>query len=193
VIHARVEEDVFEQIFNWWSPGILSDAAIATPVIRHGSSTVRDDELQRGEIFEQIRLDQLHERGGVAVEVVGSGAVKVGVARHADVDHRRYVELDHPLVQRIPRFIRKRRPGPVPVGRIRIEIAADEAVFLDAPLELGDAVGGRDARRLRQLAHAHEIVGEQTAHSVDQLVDCGGPLAARFFVTIVVRHPAGGR
>ena len=57
------------------------------------------------------------------------------------MDHRRHVELDHLLVERIPPAIGQRRSRPVAAGRIGIEIAADEAVRLDAALELADAIG----------------------------------------------------
>jgi hypothetical protein len=55
------------------------------------------------------------------------------------------------------------------------EIAADEAEFLHAALELGDAIGRGNARRLRQLAHAHEILREHLANAVDQRVAHVGP------------------
>ena len=101
---------------------------------------------------------KLHEGGGVAVDVVRAGGVEVRVARGADVDHRRHVELDHLLVERIPVLVGQRRILPVAARRIGVQVAADEAELLDAALELGDAVGRRHAGVLRQLAHADEVL-----------------------------------
>jgi hypothetical protein len=40
---------------------------------------------QLGEVREQVRLQQLHEGGGVGVEVVGPGGVEVLVGHGRDV------------------------------------------------------------------------------------------------------------
>ena len=104
---------------------------------------------QRREAGEQVALDQLHEGGRVGVEVVRAERVEVGVAGGGDVDHRRHVELDQRLVQREPVRVGERRRGPVPAGRVGVEVAADEAQLLDAPAQLGDGVVERAARRLR--------------------------------------------
>ena len=73
-------------------------------------------------------------------------------------------------------------------GRIWIQIAADEAQLVDAPLELPDAVGRRNARRLRELTDADEVARIQRADPVNQIVAVLGPVQARCRVTDVVRH-----
>ena len=79
------------------------------------------------------------------------------IAAAGDVDHRRHVELDHLLVERIPPLVGQRRRVEVAARRIGIEVAADEA-HLHAALELGDRILRRHALRLRQLADADEIL-----------------------------------
>ena len=110
--------------------------AIAAPVVRDGAAAVRNDEPQRREILEQIGGEELHERRRVGVDVVRAGRVEVRVARRADVDHRRHVELDHLFVERIPVLVGERRRGPVAAGRIGVQVAADEPELVDAALEL---------------------------------------------------------
>ena len=105
------------------------------------------------------------------------------------MDHRRHVELDHLLVQRIPPPVGERRVLPVAARRIGVQVAADEAELLHAALELRDAVRGRDAGRLRQLAHADEILRVERHAAVDQVVAELRPRAARRGVADVVRHP----
>ena len=123
-----------------------------------------------GKSLNRSACEELHERGGVGVDVVRAGGVEVRVARRADVDHRRHVELDQLLVERIPVPVGQRRRRPVAARRIRIQIAADEAELVDAALELLDAVGERVARRLRQLADADEVLREQRADAMNQIV-----------------------
>jgi hypothetical protein len=76
------------------------DAAEAAPMERHRTAAMRDDQLERRKILEEIEQDQLHEGHGVGVEVVRSGRVLRRIAAPADVNHRRHVELDHLLVER---------------------------------------------------------------------------------------------
>jgi hypothetical protein len=61
------------------------------------------------------------------------------------VDHRRHVELDHLLVERIPEAVGERRRRPVSARRVGIQIAADESELVDAALQLLDAIGERSA------------------------------------------------
>ena len=110
------------------------------------------------EVLEEVALDELHERGGVGVDVVRAGEVEGGVAGRADVHHRRHVELDQLLVERVPPAVGERRLLPLAAGRIGVEVAADEAELVDAALELLDAVRRRDARRLRQHADRREVL-----------------------------------
>ena len=89
-----------------------------------------------GKVLEQIGGQELHERRRVGVDVVRAGRVEVRIARRADVDHRRHVELDHLFVERIPLPVGQRRRGPVAARRIGVQVAADEAELVDAALEL---------------------------------------------------------
>ncbi len=110
--------------------------------------------------------------------------------------HRRHVELDHLLVHRIPELlVGERRVLPVAARGIGIEVAADEAQLLDATLELLEAarVRRRHARRLRQHAHADEIVGKERADAVDEVVACDRPFLAGLGVAEMVRHAGGAR
>ena len=118
---------------------------------------------------------------------------KFGVARRADVDHRRHVERDHRFVERVPVAIGERRRGPVTARRIRVQVAADEAELVDAAFELANAVVRRYARRLRQLADADEVVGIQRADAVDQIVAVLRPVQAGGRVADVMPHPRGAR
>jgi len=110
VVHAGVEEDVVAHDLGDLGPAVHEpDTAEAAPVIGHGSAAVRDDELQRREVLEEIREHQLREAHRVAVEVVGAGRKHRRVAAAADVHHRRDVELHHLLVERIPPLVAQRR------------------------------------------------------------------------------------
>jgi hypothetical protein len=56
-----------------------------------------------------------------------------------DVDHGRDAVLDHLFVDRVPVAVVERRRSPVAAGGIGVEVDADEAVFLDALFQLGNA------------------------------------------------------
>ena len=108
VVDAGVEEDVAEQVVREQRLlQLLREAPVAAPVVGRGAAAVRDDEAQGREVLEQVALNELHERRGVGVDVVGAGRVEARVAARAHVDHRRDVVFDHPLVDRVP----------VPVGQ----------------------------------------------------------------------------
>jgi hypothetical protein len=149
---------------------------------------MRDDEAQRREIPEQIALDELHERRRIGVDVVRASGVEIRIAGGADVHHRRHIEFHQLLIQRIPVAIGQRRGVPVATRGVRVEIAADETQVPDAPFELRRAVGGGHAWRLRQLAHADEIVRVQPHDAVDQIVAHAGPGEAGGLAPHVVRH-----
>src|SRR3546814_19807432 len=53
--------------------------------------------------------------------------------------------------------------GPVAAAGVGIEIAPDEAHFLDAALQLRDRVRRRAARRLGKLADRREVAGIEVA------------------------------
>ena len=61
-------------------PHVLRQAAVAAPVVGHGSPTVRDDEGQRRKFHEQVSQHELHEDAGVGVEVVRAERVEVWIA-----------------------------------------------------------------------------------------------------------------
>src|SRR3984957_11469457 len=140
VVHAGVEEDVVHQQGldrRALLPG--GDAEEPAPVVGHRAAAVRDHEPQRREPAEPVPHQQLHEGGGVRVEVVRAERVRGRVARGGHVDHGRDVELDHLLVQREPVRVGQRRRGPPRAGRVRVQVAADEPELGEAAVELFDA------------------------------------------------------
>ena len=194
VIDAGIEENVVPHDFvQLGTPVVQRQAAKAAPMERHRAAAVRNDQLERGKILEQVGQDELHERHGVGVEIIRAGGVHGRIAAARYVDHRRHVELDHLLVERIPPFVGQRRRIEVAAGRIGIEIAADEAQLLDAALEFADRVLRRHARRLRQLADADEILRIQRADAVDQVVADLRPFEADALVADVMPHAGGAR
>ena len=146
-----------------------------------------------GKVLEQVRHHQLHEGHGVRAQVVRAGGVERGIAGLAHVHHRRHVELAELFVHRVPPLVGQRRLGEFPARRIGIEIAADEAEFVHAAFELGNHAARIDARRLRQLADADEVLRVQLADAMDQLVAMLGPVPAGGLVADVMPHGAGAR
>ncbi len=114
------------------------------------------------------------------------------IAAAGDVDHRRHVELDHLLVERIPPLVGHRRRVEIAAGRIGVQVAADEA-HLDAALQLGGGVLRRHAGRLRELADADEVLRIERDDAVDQVVADLGPLLADRLVADVMAHARGAR
>jgi hypothetical protein len=80
-----------------------------------------------------------------------------------------------------------------PPEGVRVQVAADEAEFLHAALEFRDAVGRRDAWRLRQLADGREIRRVEGADAVDQLVALARPGFTDLHVADMVLHGACAR
>jgi hypothetical protein len=60
--------------------------------------------------------------------------------------------------------------GPPRAGRVRVQVAADEAELGDAPLKLGHGRVQRLPRDLRELADAGEVLREQPGDPVDEVV-----------------------
>ncbi len=149
---------------------------------------MRDDEAQRRKVAEQIAFDELHERRRVGVDVMRTRRMEVRIARRRYVDHRRHVERDHLLVERIPMLVGERRRLPMAARRVGIEIAADEAQLGHAALQLRNRVGDRHARRLRQLAHTDEVFRIQVDDTLDEVVACARPGGRSRLVADVVRH-----
>src|ERR1700680_1650828 len=126
-------------------------------------------EFQRGEIFEQVGGQELHERGCVSVQIMRTRRVEGGVARGGYVDHRRDFELHTFFAERITTAVGESRFLPVAARWIGIQIAADEPQLIDATLEFWNAVAWRNAWRLRQLPDANEILGIQIADAMDHV------------------------
>jgi hypothetical protein len=194
VIDAGVEEDVVQQVvFQQRLLQLLRQAAITAPVVRRRAAAVRDDELQRREVLEEVTLDQLHERRRVGVDVVRAGRVEARVAARADVDHRRDVVLGHLLVDRVPVAVGQRRLLPVAARGVGVQVDRDVAVLLDALHEFRDAGLRIDARALRQHRRGNEVLGEEPGDAVAEFVADRGPGARNLEVADVVRHEAGAR
>ena len=62
--------------------------------------------------------------------------------------------------------------------------------FVDAPLQLADAGGGRHPGGLRELGDAGEVVGVELGDSVDEIVAVLGPGDTGGLVADVMAHPA---
>src|SRR5207249_8606493 len=58
-----------------WLLHFLRQAAITAPVEGYRAAAVRDHEFERREILEEIALNQLHERGRVAIDVMRAGKI----------------------------------------------------------------------------------------------------------------------
>ena len=81
---------------------LLRQAPEAAPMVGYGATAMGNQKLERGEIFEQVAGQALHEGGGVSIEVMRAGGVKAAVATGAHVDHGRNVVLDHLFVDGVP-------------------------------------------------------------------------------------------
>ena len=110
----------------------VGEATEAPPVVGHCATAMRNEEFECGEIFEQIAFEQLHERGGVRIQIMRASGVKAGVAARAHMDHRRQIVFDHLFVDGIPLLMGQGRGSPVATAGIRIEVDAHSAIFLDA-------------------------------------------------------------
>ena len=130
-------------------------------MVGHRAAAVRNQEAQGGEVAEQIALQQLHESGGVGVQIMRAGGVEAVVAAGGNVNHGGDVVFHHFFVNRIPIFIGQRRRSPMAAGRIGVEVDADVAVFVDTAFQLGNAGFDGYARALRQHRHRHEMLGKQ--------------------------------
>src|SRR5262249_25289337 len=89
---------------------------------------------------------------------------------------------------RIPILVRQRRSRPVASRRIGIQIAADEAQFMNAPFEFCNRIFRGYTGRLRQLANAYKILRVEGTHSIDQIIAVLGPVAADRFIADVMAH-----
>ena len=146
VVHAGVKEHVVQQVLV--SSGFFISCArpgSGPSGKRHRAAAVRDQELERGEVLEQIALDELHEGRGVGIEVVRAGGVEARVAAGAHVDHGGHVVLHHLFVDGVPVLVGQRGLVQWPPG-VGVQVDADGAVFLHALFQLGGC-RWRDRRR----------------------------------------------
>src|SRR6476661_9329118 len=120
MVDAGIEIDVLKQmLLQQRQAERLGQSTETAPVIRHRTAAMRNDELQLWKLRKNIRGEQLHEGGRVAVEIMRAGGMERRVTGRTDVDHRRHVEVDQLLVDRIPIRIRKRRVGPISARWVR--------------------------------------------------------------------------
>ena len=166
---------------------VLSQTAITTPVVRHCTAAVRNDQSQRREVLEQITLDELHKGRGVGIDVVRTGSMEVVIARGAHVHHGRHVQFDQLFVNGVPILIGQRRRGPMTTRRVGVEVGTDKA-HVGTALQFAHAAGQRRAWRLRQLADTHEVLRVQAHATLDQVVANLRPLQTGGLGADVVRH-----
>ena len=193
VIDAGIEENVVLDDLDELRPSVVErNPAEAAPVERHRPAAVRDDQLERRKVLEQVGQDELHERHRIGVEVIGARRMhgRVTAARH--VNHGRDIELGHFFIKRIPPLVGQGRRVEITARRIGIEVATDET-HLDAALEFADRVLRRHAGRLRQLTHADEILRKQRDDAGDQIVANLRPFEADALVADVMAHARGAR
>src|SRR5215471_14267427 len=120
-------------------------------------------------------------------------SVEGGIAGRADMDHRRHIQLAKLLVKFVPVAVGQRRRGPASAGRIGIQVAADKAKLVHAARKLLDAVLRTNARGLRQLADADEVVGKERADAMDTVVGRARPFEADLAVADMMAHARSAR
>src|SRR5664279_1687214 len=101
--------------------------------------------------------------------------VEVRIAGRTDMDHCRHAQFAQYLIKGIPMLAGQRRIGPVSAGWIGIEIDPNKAQLFHNSPELGDAVFRRNAWMLWKLPDGCEIVRQQAAHAMDQIIRYDGP------------------
>ena len=194
MIDARIEENILQQVLGEERLlHVLGEAAVAPPVEGDGAAPVGDHEPELGKVLEEVALQQLHERRGVAVEVMGARVVHRRVARRRHVDHRRHLELDQLLVDRVPVAVGEGWGLPVAARGIGIQVHAHEAELVHKAHELRDRAFDGRTGKLRQLTDWRKVLGKQRADAVDQVVAHTRPLLADLLGADVVRHARGAR
>src|ERR1039457_4227544 len=119
---------------------------------------MRNQDFQRGEILEHVRVQQRHHGDAFFVDEMKRIRKAVGTAT-GGVDVAWNIQLDQLFVERIPVALAERRSlNAAGLAGIGIDQASHEPEFLDASLELLDAVARADAGALRQSADAAEDV-----------------------------------
>src|SRR5262249_209531 len=84
-----------------------------------------------------------------------------------------------------------RSTSPEATGRIRVQVAANETEFRDAPAQLVYRSGEVTIRRLRQLRDTREVVREQCRDAVDEVVRSASPILGGTRVRDVMFHRRG--
>src|SRR5664279_3280650 len=114
--------------------------------------------------------------------------VEVRVAGRTDMDHRRHAQFAQYLIKGIPMLVGQRRIGPVSAGWIGIEIDRDKAQLLNYSPELGDAIFRRNTGMLWELSDGCEIVRQQAAHAMDQIIRYDCPFQTSFLASDMMGH-----
>src|SRR5437588_3289979 len=106
MVNASIKIDVPKEKFpQRGTLQILRDATITAPMVGDRTAAVRNDELQRREIFKNVGRQKLHKSSRIAVQVMRARGMKVRIARGADVNHRGHAELNHLFIKRVPKAI----------------------------------------------------------------------------------------
>ena len=171
----------------------MRQSAKAPPVVRNRATAVRNQKLQRREVFEQITRQALHECCRVGIQIMRASGVEAGVATGTDVNHGRNVVLHHLLVDRVPVLVGKWWRCPMTTRWVGVQVDADVAVLLHTFDQFRNAGFRVNAWALRQHGHGYKVVREKLADAVAQLVANGRPGRRHIEVANVVRHEAGAR
>ena len=146
----------------------------APDLVRDGTPSVRDDDLQLRKILEDLRVDQRQDRQAfLADEVlaVAFAAVFAAARMYEPGD----IELDHLFPERIPILVRESGRAVIAFAGIGIDQRADETEFLDAALHLAETPRHGLARGLRKRAHALKTFGKRGHLLRDVVVIGDGP------------------
>ena len=118
---------------------------------------------------------------------------KAGIARRADVHHRRELVLHELLVDRIPGAVRQRRRGPLAAGGIGVEVHRHGPELFHGAREFRDARLGGGAGGLGQHRAHEEAVRVQLADPRAEVVAQARPGLADREVADVMGHERGAR
>ena len=191
MVHTGIKVNVFhDPVIEFTQLHVNGHATVASPVIRRCAPSMGNDELQRGKVCEDIRHHQLNKCRCVAIDVMGSHCIEMGIARSTHVNHHGYIVFNKFFVQGIPPiFIGQWRICPHPARGIGIQIGANKTQLIDAPVEFIKYGFSRfDTRDLRQLANTHEMLRKHLAYAVNQVIAVPCPDHICFFVSELMIH-----
>ena len=117
--------------------------------------------------------------------------MKGRVTGTADMNHGRHFQLYHFFVNWVPVPVTQGRGVKFAARGIRVQVAADEAEFIDAAVQFSDAVGEIHAGALGQGTGPNKIVWVKLGDAVNQFIGVFGPVLAGPFVANVRPHPGG--